>query len=305
MYTNIIPQNTSQNFMESQVKQYGSNMVMTNVYKPKKTKILNIDTRFTDEYVYPPNNFNGISNYIITLPERINDVCSIKVTNVEIPMSFYNVSSSLGNNYFKLIHGGVSSMIVLPNGNYSAADLSNSVYNQAKTWISSTGIATNNYFSMTGLGNYEVDFNTDICGNIDKYNFRSKLGWLLGYRDVSSAVVSGSALVAPSIINVNSVRYLYLVVDEYTNSFPNSFICPQNQYLMNKKVLARISVDNMYSFGMVQYGNESNGKIVSDRRTYSGKIDLQKLNIQLVNEWGMPINLNGLDFSFVLEIEYE
>ena len=44
---------------------------------------------------------------------------------------------------------------------------------------------------------------------------------------------------------------------------------------------------------------------MSDRREYQGKIDIQKLNIQLVTEWGVPINLNGLDFSFILDIEHE
>jgi hypothetical protein len=291
--------------MEPQVKQYGSNMVMTNVYKQKKTKYLNIDTRFTDEYVYPANNFNGVSNYIITLPERINDVHSMKVRNVEIPMSFYNISTALGNNSFKIVNGATSNMVVLPDGIYSSSDISNSVYTRARPYLSNTNINTNQYFSMTGSGNYEVDFNTDVCGNMDKYNFRSKLGWLLGYRDVSNSLVSGTALIAPSMINTHSVRYLYLVVDEYNNSFPNTFICPQNQYLMNKKVLARISLDNLYPFGTIIHGNESNGTVISDNRVYSGKIDIQRLNIQLVNEWGMPINLNGLDFSFVLEIEYE
>ena len=305
MYSNIVPQNTPQNFMEPQVKQYGSNMVMTNVYKPKKTKFLNIDTRFTDEYVYPVKNFNSVSNYIITLPERINDIYSMKVRNVEIPMSFYNISTALGNNSFKIVNGATSSMVVLPDGIYSPSDISNSVYTLARSYLSNTNINTNNYFSMTGSGNYEVDFNTDVCGNMDKYNFRSKLGWLLGYRDISDSLVSGSALLAPSMINTHSIRYMYLVIDEYNNSFPNTFVCPQNQYLMNKKVLARISVDNLYSFGTILHGNESNGTVISDKRMYSGKIDIQRLNIQLVNEWGMPMNLNGLDFSFVLEIEYE
>ena len=305
MYSNIVPQSTPQNFMEPQVKQYGSNMVMTNVHKTKKTKYVNIDTRFTDEYVYPVNNFNGVANYIITLPERINDIHSMKVRNVEIPMSFYNISTALGNNSFKIVNGASSSMVVLPDGIYSPSDISNSVYTHARSYLSNTNINTNQYFSMTGSGNYEVDFNTDVCGNMDKYNFRSKLGWLLGYRDISNSLVSGTALQAPSMINTHSVRYLYLVVDEYNNSFPNTFICPQNQYLMNKKVLARISMDNLYPFGTILHGNESNGNVISDKRIYSGKIDIQRLNIQLVNEWGMPINLNGLDFSFVLEIEYE
>ena len=39
-------------FMEPNTTQYGSHMVMTNVVKPKRTKYLNIDTRFRDEYNY-------------------------------------------------------------------------------------------------------------------------------------------------------------------------------------------------------------------------------------------------------------
>jgi len=29
------------------------------------------------------------------------------------------------------------------------------------------------------------------------------------------------------------------------------------------------------------------------------------LKIQLVNAYGVPVHLNGLDFSFCLEVEYE
>ena len=44
---------------------------------------------------------------------------------------------------------------------------------------------------------------------------------------------------------------------------------------------------------------------MSDTRYYNGKVDLQKLYIQILNEWGNPVDLNGLDFSFCLEVECE
>jgi hypothetical protein len=158
---------------------------------------------------------------------------------------------------------------------------------------------------MNGSNVYEVDFDVDACGNLDKYHPRSKLGWALGFRD-ASYVMTGNNIYADSLVNINTVRYVYLVVDEYNNSFPNSFVSPMNQFIMNRKILARLCIDNaIHPFGSVVYGNETNGAIVSDRRTYSGKIDIQRLNVQLVNEWGLPINLNGLDFSFCLELEYE
>lgn len=294
-------------FPEPKVNQYGNHMVMSNVYKPKKTKYLNVDTRFTDEYVYPHTGFNNVSTYTITLPERINNVKSMKLRNVEIPLSFYNISAALGNSHFKLTNGSNSTMIVLPDGQYTIADISNRILSQASSIITMSTASTTNYYSMKSTtSSYEIDFNTDICGNTDKYNVRSKLGWVLGFRDPSYTLTSTSALTAPSMMNAHTIRYLYLVVDEYNNSFPNSFLCPQNQYMINKKVLGRIALDDAHStFGSVLIGNETNGLLVSDKRTYSGTVDIQRLNIQLVNEWGVTMNLNGLDFSFVLEIECE
>jgi hypothetical protein len=45
--------------------------------------------------------------------------------------------------------------------------------------------------------------------------------------------------------------------------------------------------------------------MVSDKREYTGKIDLQKLNVQILDEYGNPVSLNGLDFSFCMEVEHE
>lgn len=301
-------------FIEPSVKQYGNNMVMTNVQKPKKRKLLNIDTRFTDEYTHPKNKYNSIENYLITLPERITEVKTIRVRSMEIPMSFYNFSTSLGNNFFKCINLSTYgySMCVLPDGNYAnSTDLTTAINTQLSgLGTISTIVNTDNTICLQGATGHatDVDFYVDVCGNMDKYNFRSKIGWAMGFRDPSYCLASGTGnkIASESIANFNTVRYLYLVVDEFTNNFPNSFLAPMNKYLMNKKILARICVDTAhFPFGSVLHGNEENGFIVSDRREYQGKIDIQKLNIQLVTEWGTPINLNGLDFSFILDIEHE
>ena len=299
-------------FLEPTVKQYGSSMVMTNVVKPTKTKIINIDTRFTDEYIHPKSGFNQIGTYTFTLPEKINEVKSIHVTSFELPMSFYNISAALGNSFFTLnANSGSKKIIQLDDGNYT--DLS-SVYLNLQTKLNAQGVDISasiapktSYTTLkNGATSYEIDFNTDICGNSDKYNFRSKLGWFLGYRDPSFSAIGNTSYISPSAANINSVRYLYLVVDEFSNSFPNSFVSPMNNHIMNKKILARICIDTKnFPYGTVVHGNKYNGFLVSDLRKYHGKVDIQRLGIQLVNEYGVPINLNGLDFSFVLEIDHE
>jgi hypothetical protein len=146
-------------------------------------------------------------------------------------------------------------------------------------------------------------------GNFDKHNFRSKLGWTLGFRNQS--YTTSSTINAESQINLSTVRYIYLVVDEFSSGFTNSFVCPLNNYLLNKKILARITIDNnivpygIDYIGGVQISNTYNGLLSSDVRYYNGQVDIQKMNIQLVNEYGKPIYLNGLDFSFLLEVTYE
>ena len=295
-------------FMEPQFEG-GHHNIMTNIMKPKKTKYLNIDTRFTDEYTHDAS-FNETKKYTITLPERINSVTSIKVLSVEIPVSFYNISKSLGNNSFKISNTSISKMVVLADGIYTSVSLATEI-NTKMGLLGLTGISyqtTNqkSVFNNTSSNNFVVNFDTDSSGNFDKYNFRSKIGWMLGFRNVSYNLspVSG-VITSESFINLNTMRYLFLVVDEFNNSFHNSFLAPMYGYIMNKKILARISVDNqVFPFGTVLHGNLNDGILVSDRRNYNGNIDLQRLNIQLVNEWGVPVNLNGLDLSFLLEIEY-
>jgi hypothetical protein len=97
-----------------------------------------------------------------------------------------------------------------------------------------------------------------------------------------------------------------LVIDEFNNGNQNSFISPLPTSIINKNILAKIVIDYQhYGYGTIMPANHYNGFLLSDRRSYNGKVNLQKLKIQLVNEYGYPINLNGLDFSFSLEIEYE
>lgn len=110
-------------FLEPSIQQYGSNMVMTNVIKPKKKKFLNLDTKYRDDNVAYSS--TSVANFNLTLTERLNDVREIMVRNVEFPMSIYNVSNELGNNYFKItdLSNGVSSVVEIAAGEYNEAGL--------------------------------------------------------------------------------------------------------------------------------------------------------------------------------------
>jgi hypothetical protein len=320
-------------FIGPKTTQYGGHMVMTNVAKERKKKFINIDTRFKDEYT--SGICNGSELISITLPERINEVKKMKVRCAEIPvcgslLHNYNISNNLGNNYFKVN----DAIITIPDGQYTTTSLataitaalassSNVIVSSCSAEISNTTskfLFKNSYDN----GNYQGEsvtfqFAVDKYGNFDR-NLKSKLGYLLGFRDnqfvLSAASFDNNNTIIPSTltaseqINFNIYtyipRYIYLVIDEFNQGNPHSFIAPLNKSFINKNIIARIVLNyNMFPDNSILTANLTNGLLVSDTREFSGKVNLQKLGVQLLDEYGNQVDLGGLDFSFCIEIEHE
>jgi hypothetical protein len=97
-----------------------------------------------------------------------------------------------------------------------------------------------------------------------------------------------------------------LAVDEFNNKGnQNSFITPLSNSIINKKVIARLATNNyIFPYNLNGTFTRFNG-LTSDVRSYNGTVDIQKLNVQLLNENGIPMQLNGLDFSFLMKITHE
>jgi hypothetical protein len=295
-------------FLDPTTKQYGGHMIMSNVHKQEKKKFINIDTKFREEY-----NYLQVANYNIQLPERITDVKSLTVTNVEIPISFYNVSTSLGNNTLIISNSSNTSTKILsiPDGQYSTGSQLQTAITNVIAGFSSPFNELSYIYNPSGSifktnsGSLNVNFAVDPSGNIDKYNFKSKLGWLLGFRNTNYSITTSNT-VSESFVDLNGPRYLYLALEEFNKGNQKSFITPLFNSMINKNIIARISLDNTSrGYQTILPANMFNGLLKSDSRNYTGKIDLQKLNIQLLNEIGNPINLNGMDFSLCIEVIHE
>ena len=296
-------------FMAPELKEHGSHMVMTNVHKDVKTKYVNIDTRFQEDY------FDEMyADVKIKLPQTITNVQSMKVTNLELVASFYNFSLQRKNTYFVIENStGVRMLILIDDGNYTLASLATEIENKMKSsTIGITDITTsvNNdaqkiEFSSTGSNAYIFHFDVDEYGNTDKTNFKSKLGWTLGFRSTTYELAAAGEIYSETFINLHSHRYLYFVVDEFSQTNPNSFLAPSFNSYLKQNILARIALDsNTYEFGSIICVSNSGGKLLSDKRTYNGKTDIQRLHVQLLDETGNLVDLNKTDFSFALEIEY-
>ena len=324
-------------FMEPQVKQHGQHMIMTNVHPETKTKYVNIDTRFQEEY-----NMQNYADCVLKLPQQISNVKSMKVTHAEIPASFYPFSKKRGNTFFKvteihttdMINNPTTSKIIeLEDRQYDRAkliecintDLSSSFSNNIQFsihynagedidndgLINGTESAKGNvnkveFYISDSIHKYLIEFDIDEYGNKDKNNLKSKLGWCLGFREPSYELAPGTEQVAEGMITINPFRYLYISVDDFHAHNPNSFIVPSVQSYSNPNILARISLDpGAYEFGGLIAASDAGGLMLTDTRSYEGKSNIQKLRVQILDEFGNVVDLNKMDFSFALELTYE
>ena len=216
-------------FMEPQVNQYSSHMVMTNVSQESKTKIVNIDTKFRDDFNY--DTACNLADYAISLPEPINNVCSMSVENLELPLSYYNASSALGNNCFKIINTTqtVERIVVIPDGEYTISsiitEVSSLLQGAAFSTFSISATAFNKTAIISSGDDFTIEFAVNEDGSFDKRNFKSKFGWMMGFSNLSYDIVGGSTdIFAERLCTISRPRVLYLQLDDFAQTKQTHFL---------------------------------------------------------------------------------
>lgn len=320
-------------FAEPQINQYSSHMVMTDVNPDIKTKYINVDTKFRNDY----NSVTNSANFNIDLNENIGNVLDMQVESIELPVSYYNISSHLENNYFKVtvIEDGVvgdSYMITISENYYANIDdiiieinerIDAALPGNNTTLARLTAVKNKNkvvFYSNNGDTQtdfqFVIDFAVDKNGNFDKYNFKSKMGWLLGFVELSYntnesiTTYEATGYKSANAENLNmlpiTTKVLYLVIDDFSNGKQSSFNTMMNRSRNNNNIIAKIVIDKtQYGYGSLCVANGDNGFLISDKRKYNGKNDIRKLSIQIVDEYDRIIHLNGLDFTFTLKLTHQ
>jgi hypothetical protein len=288
------------------------------VKKYNRSIVLNIDTRFRESYyVTQPSNFH------INLPMKINSVVNMQLSAIEFPpTAFYAISKMLGNNFFWVRAGTESAddletaVIILPDGNFTPFDavafinaylqsLTTTTYlqyiyfsvNENATGTSGSSqllVAINTSYPFGVPFNFIIDLQADINGTPDYSTpLPLKLGWKLGFRN--GVYVNNSAYISEGVINLAGASYLYLAIDDYNNA-NNTFFSAFNESLLNKNILARIAVQSSVAEAITF----SNIGLVTTPREYYGPVNIEKMQIQMLDEYGRIINLNNMDYSFCL-----
>ena len=270
------------------------------------TKNLNIDSRFRDNY------FNSSStNFNFKLPANFNNVVKMELAAIELPTSYYVISKQYGNNFFSITVNSNTTTISIPDGNYDTTTIIDAINNQlslAGSPFDEVNFMANLTDGVTGTGQAMVGF-IDISANtVLELNFQAdrfgvndhntplplKFGWLLGFRN--GIYVNNLNYVSEGLIDVNGSRYLFLVIDDYNNNVNQNFYSAFNSSVLNKNILARISLQET-TFNVLKLDG-----LTTTPREYFGPVNITGMNIQLLDEYGRIINLNSMDFSFCLNL---
>jgi len=284
------------------------------------TKCLNIDTRFR-ENLYSTQS----SDFMIQMPEKFNKVVSMELSAIELPAPFYTISSHYGNHFLNIqvstdLSGSapiVKQCFVLPDGFYSATDIvsalnsafcprnpDNSIQNPNSifSYIQCSLGATSNKLTIAPYGvnaarvkSITLDFTLNAQGFSDTTSIlASKMGWTLGF--IHPLYSGSTSYVADTIINLQTIKYIYLAIEDFFNNSNHSFVNMFQQYLANPSILARISMPPPTATNEVPV-------IVSEPRKYFGPVDIQRIRIRLFDEYGRTLYMNSADYSFCLSLK--
>jgi len=276
---------------------------------------INIDTRFRENYYATKS-----SNFHVDLPLRLAQVVSLQLSALELPSTFYVISQVFGNNYFVLEITEESSgplTVIIPDGNYDYLGLQSYInnflskapgnykniqfladMNTPSGFGSSGGSGRMVVGSSTGTQEFSINLLTDRYGNEDRQTpLPLKFGWLIGFRQ--GYYENALTYISEDIIDVIGPRYIYLVVNDFNNNVLDGFYGAFTSSILNKNILARISLIGNVFTSMTK----DNFNLITTTRQYFGPVDIQKLQIQLLDEYGRTLDLNNMDYSFCLTFQ--
>jgi hypothetical protein len=235
----------------------------------------------------------------------------MQLTAIELPTTYYSVSKQYGNNFFSITANTSTSVVNIPDGNYTYTGIVNIINNELTLLgypfdkvVFLLNINNNSGSGQMMVGPLDASLNTlSLNFQADRFGIDDrntplplKFGWTIGFRN--GIYTNNLNYVSEGVVDVTGPRYVYLVIDDHNNNVNNGFYSAFNSSLLNNNILARITLQSR--FFDVQLSNNLN--IVTNPREYFGPVNLQNLNVQLLDEYGRVIDLNNMDFSFCLTL---
>ena len=257
-----------------------------NLIQPLRTNILHIRSKETTEI----DNLN--TNFSVTLKNAIavneNEIVHVTLTSLELPYSFYNISSALNNNVIVYENSiGVKTTLTLLSQDYSITQLVNYL-NDDTTGFSDVFTTSYNKQRM------KITFiNKDIEARFIYFS-DSNINKLIGWEDEQIDIdvpVDLIGIESSGVINMASVHSLFIRSNLSTGNIQSS----RNGH---STILQKVSVDT--NSGGLIYFNQNDQQQVS---VLNPQV-ISTIEIRITDQNDNTIDLNNVNYemSFLFEI---
>ncbi len=161
--------------------------------------------------------------------------------------------------------------------------------------------------NQLSIGSYSSNFSqikfSEYYYTPNTLDYKQLFGWILGYREpfysnVVEDVYRYTYYRSESVIDLSGPKYLFLIVDDFNKSMNINFLTASVKGLLSDNIIARISQKGQ----LFSIQSQNDFSVYSEPRYYYGPVNINKLRIKLIDEYGRLVDLNNKDFSFTLRL---
>jgi len=196
---------------------------------------------------------------------------------------------------------GSNGVVILPDGNYTLCELAKvlqtSINEQLKIDPPRFEVSVNENTQKITISNTCRSFSMKFFKDVESIDFNSTLGWTLGYRQMEYGGLM--CYTTEGIYNSVASDYIFFVLNDFNNSQSQNIVAMFQKSYIGNNILAMIPLTSR-SFHIC-FDNGSD--FIEKKREYFGPVNLQRMKIELRNQYGELLDLNDMDFSFSLEVE--
>jgi hypothetical protein len=328
-------------------------------------RALNVDTRFRSNYYSTRS-----TDFVFTIPYKIENVTSMSVATYELPLTYYAVCQQYENNCILFEWESTplppsaepvydkQYTLLIPDGNYRTSFQTGGgalIENTINGILAGTDLVTTTGMAFTadstsGRSIFACNSAVDASGNAIPatpytgamrivFNVKASidrtaasatgaassqndtrplpyfLGWQLGFRTAiyemrgngatTSPYVGPQAAVSEGVCLISGPQYVFMCIDDFNNNVNNYYASAYGSSIIAPNIIARLNIRQQLNtagaYGVVS--GESLTTSLTYSREYFGPVDIQRIRITLVDDFGRVLDLNNMDWSFALMFE--
>ncbi len=287
------------------VEAYPTNIARSNLNNLKRKTIrqtLILNSLFREDYK------NTVSTeFSLVLPYQIKNVLSMRLSSIQLPNVLYCFSKAKLNNILFLREEGDNpaemkeGVVMLPDGNYTIEELAKTLQKEINDQLNISPprffVEANTSTQKIMITNHKYVFFMNFLKDVESQDFNSTLGWTLGFREKDYSC--SAVYVSEGVYNNAASDYIFFVLNDFNKSQSQSILAMYSKSYIGDNILAMIPLTSNSFHVCFNNGND----FIEKKRDYFGPVNLQRIKVELRNQFGEILDLNSMDFSFSLELE--